>query len=386
MAKQDGAKLSESKTVTLRAVDEETSITRVAKVDYSENNTYWNGLELSPSFMMEAGAGLGIVCFKLEIFLKFNVGATFLFGEYERDYKDGVYTGYHYNAAKVKSFELGIGLAVRAVFTVLSYEMDLIRYAVSYEDGEGWSTGWGAFGDRMGTLSVEDSNGDVYSSPISIGLLGSTADTQRIYTPDTGDVSLFAYQPSDQDAPFELSGYGSSGDAFKLVDGLITGYDYKVVSVDGANYLVYTVSRETAGEMDNMMLVLSKIKATTTNLNEKYALVNPLDETSATPYIELDNDKAGDLGFSAWTEGSAIHAAWVSYQAADWAAGGSVTVPASACPADMNKYNYASFAGKVAAENDPADVPGAGAAPAARADAGPAAAIQLLCNGSGLRS
>ena len=357
MAKQDGAKLSESKTVTLRAVDEETSITRVAKVDYSENNTYWNGLELSPSFMMEAGAGLGIVCFKLEIFLKFNVGATFLFGEYERDYKDGVYTGYHYNAAKVKSFELGIGLAVRAVFTVLSYEMDLIRYAVSYEDGEGWSTGWGAFGDRMGTLSVEDSNGDVYSSPISIGLLGSTADTQRIYTPDTGDVSLFAYQPSDQDAPFELSGYGSSGDAFKLVDGLITGYDYKVVSVDGANYLVYTVSRETAGEMDNMMLVLSKIKATTTNLNEKYALVNPLDETSATPYIELDNDKAGDLGFSAWTEGSAIHAAWVSYQAADWAAGGSVTVPASACPADMNKYNYASFAGKVAAENDPADVP-----------------------------
>ena len=87
-----------------------------------------------------------------------------------------------------------------------------------------------------------------------------------------------------------------TGDAFKLVDGLITGYDYKVVSVDGANYLVYTVSRETAGEMDNMMLVLSKIKATTTNLNEKYALVNPLDETSATPYIELDNDKAGDLG------------------------------------------------------------------------------------------
>ena len=75
------------------------------------------------------------------------------------------------------------------------------------------------------------------------------------------------------------------GDAFKLADGLITGYDYKVVTVGNQNYLIYTISRSgAASALDNSMLVLSKLKLT----GVSYGLVNPIDEEDPVPYILLD--------------------------------------------------------------------------------------------------
>lgn len=346
LAKQSGAKLEAPATVSLTALDDESSITRVAKVDYSNNNTHWNGVEISPSFMIEAGIGIGVTVLKLEFFIKFNVGVVFLLGIYEKDYDgNGVYTGYHYNEAEVSSFNLSIGVAVRAVLGVLSFEMDLIRYSVGYEKGEGWSTGWGALGDRFGSLSRQ---GGIPDGPVTVSLLGSTAHTQQIYTlPQPGGISTFAFDPTVKGAPFQLSGYGSSGDAFKLVDGLITGYDYRVVTVDDKNYMVYTISRKNpTSEIDNMMLVLSEIKVTTTSTNEAYGLVNPLDEENSTPYIVLDNDGTGDLGFSVWTEGTTIHAAWVSYKDEGGSSTGGVTAPSTPCPDGMTKYNYEEVFGK----------------------------------------
>ena len=349
LKKQDKATLTQPVKVKLTAMDDETSVTRVAKVDYSNNNTYWNGFELSPEFMLEAGAGLGIIGFKIEVFIKFNVSAAFAFGIYEKKYKDGVYDGYHYKAAQVDSFEMSIGIALRVILTVFSYEMDLIRYYVGY-DGEGWYTGWGALNDRYGKAR----DGDEEDGPVRISLLGSTYDTQQIYN-DNVDLSR-AFQPSDKNAPFEISGYGSSGDAFKLVDGLITGYDYRVVSVGDQNYLVYTISRpDPNSDMDHMMLVLSKIKVTMNKASESYGLVNPVDEDSKVPYIVLDttidgsDDGTGDLAFSVWTEGNTIHAAWASYDGSYGSVSGSgaPTKPTKPCPSDMSEYNYeAVFAAK----------------------------------------
>ena len=45
------------------------------------------------------------------------------------------------------------------------------------------------------------------------------------------------------------------------------------------------------------MLVLSRIKLTSTEGKDSYGLVNPVDEDSSTPYIIVDNDKTGDLEF-----------------------------------------------------------------------------------------
>ena len=362
LAKQDGAKLKETATVSLTAVDDESSITRVAKVDYSNNNTYWNGVDIAPSFMIEAGVGIGVMVMKLEFFIKFNVGVAFKLGIYEKDYdNNGVYTGYHYNAAEVSSFNLSIGVAVRAVLGVLSFEMDLIRYSVGYKKGVGWSTGWGALGDRFGTLSRQ---GGIPDGPVTVSLLGSTAHSQQIYTlPEPGGISTFAFDPTDAKAPFQLSGYGSSGDAFKLADGLITGYDYQVVAVGETNYMVYTISRENpASAMDNMMLVLSEIKVNTTSTNEAYGLVNPLDDSDSTPYIILDDDGTGDLGFSVWTKGDVIHAAWVSYKAAGGPSTSGSAKPSTPCPEGMTKYNYMTFTGPeepmaVTAPTEPTVVP-----------------------------
>jgi len=363
LSKQENAKLASAQTVTLTALEDSTSVTRIALVDYSESSVYWDGLSFSPSVFVEAGFGLGIMFFKVEGFVKFNIDLTVQMGVYERTYdSSGLYTGHKYASGGVEDFELSVGLAVRAVLGLISYEMDLVRFAVTYTPDDGWNTGWGVLGDRFGTLSLEDADGNTYESPIRIGLLGSTANTQNIYSPSNGNISLFAYQPSNTaDVPFELSGYGSSGDAFKLADGLITGYDYKVVSVGQKNYMVYTISRsDPASELDNTQLVLSELNVTWNGGEEVYGLINPLDTDSATKYIVLDKtsggdaETGGDLEFSVWTEGNVIHAAWVSYEGASSVGGTAAgTKPTSSCPTDMTKYNYITV---FAAKSKPATV------------------------------
>lgn len=357
MVQQDDNKLSSKCTVTLVAI-EETTIKRVARVVDANSNVYWNGMTISPEAFVEAGAGIGIEIMKFEVFIKISVGCSMTLGAYERSYdvNTGLYKG-DYKGFSFDSFEFSMGIGFRVVLLLFSYEMDLIKYSITYEKDEGWKHSWSAIGDKfggdIGTLSMTDSNGKTTKASVRISLPGSTKESQKIYQPERdGELSTYSYNPSDKDVPFQLSGYGSSGDAFKLADGLLTGYDYRVVTVGKDNYVIYTYGRkDAANEVDNSMLVMSKLRVTSANGKESYGLVNPVNELSSTPYILVDttdgttDDGTGDLGFKAWTDGNKIHVAWISYATKSPAAPTVLEKPKSQVPklndgTNMDFTNY----------------------------------------------
>jgi hypothetical protein len=163
----------------------------------------------------------------------------------------------------------------------------------------------GAFG-QMYPLEDED------STPVAVSLPKTNYRTQQIFGPaGEGDFDPLAYDSTG--APFQISGYHSSGDAFTLARGLTTGYSYQVVTVGNDNYLFYTVSRDDAeieSTVDSSMLVMSKIKVTGDGAS--YGLVHPVTEASG-GYIIVDDDGTGDLEFKAWAHGTDIHVIWTSY-------------------------------------------------------------------------
>ncbi|MEG2138378.1 MAG: hypothetical protein RRY64_06900, partial [Oscillospiraceae bacterium] len=265
----------------------EVDVDNVTIVEKMETLSYSNGFNLAPDAFIEAGLGIGIEICKIEVFIKVSVGCSMTLGAYNTD------TG-KYGPFVLNDFALGLGLGFRIVLIVFNYEMDLIRYDLNYtNDGDndhdpgtasGWVQSWAAVGGLYGgesELTATDSQGNTYG--VHIRLPGDTSQSQTIYSGEkpSGDVDPLAYDPNDEKVPFQLSGYGSSGDAFKLVDGLITGYDYKVITAGENNYLIYTISRAGAAHaVDNTMLVLSKIKLTDKKGVDSYGLVNPLNEAS----------------------------------------------------------------------------------------------------------
>ena len=256
--------------------------------------------------------GVGIEIMKIEVYIKINVGCSMTLGSFtDENIGDGELNDYE--GFSFDEFGFGLGLGFQVVLLMFSYEMDLISYSITYEKDRdpdwkhSWSALGGLYGDDIGelrTLSATDADGNTYG--VHIRLPGSSADTQEFYSADTSPegITPFAFDPTDDEVPFQLSGYGSSGDAFKLADGLLSGYDYQVVTVGEDNYLLYTVSREDAAHpVDNSMLVLSRIQLTSILGSEEYGLVNPVDVDSNTPYIVVDDDKTGDLEFTGWADG-----------------------------------------------------------------------------------
>ena len=325
LKRQDGMKLDGDYYVRILAL-EDTEITRIVRVYDSHRESYWSGVQISPEAFVEVGAGVGCEVAKFELYAKLSVAAAMTFGAYNEEAHD-------YDFFVFDEFSVDIALGFRFVFLLLSYEMDLIGYHVGYEHGEGWGHSWSAIGDLFGgDLGV----GDQTEGGVHIKQPADTSGTQNFYSNDPSELDLLAFDANDPAVPFQLSGFSTSGDAFKLADGLTVGYDYRVLSVGEDNYVVYTISRAgAANAMDNSMLVLSKLRLTGT----AYGLVNPVDDQAAVPYILLDtvettttptpsypgelaepvttyvDDGTGDLDFDVWSEGSTIHAVWVSYDA-----------------------------------------------------------------------
>lgn len=336
--KQDGAQMDQPVYLKLIAM-EDTQLNSAKEVVKTQNLSYWSGFTISPELFVQAGMGVGIEIMKVEVYIKINVGCSMTLGDYNTD--EGEYEGFSF-----EEFEFGAGLGFQVVLLFFSYEMDLIGYSITYEKDrypDKWERGWSALGGlyediALSSITATDAEGNTYG--VHIRLPGSAADTQEMYTADTSAVEPLAFDPTDEEVPFQLSGYGSSGDAFKLADGLISGYDYQVVTVGEDNYLLYTVSRtDAAHPVDNSMLVLSRIQVTSTGGSEEYGLVNPVDVDSETPYIVVDKDKTGDLEFTGWADGDTLRIAWVSYATAS--TGGAVgQKPEGDAPGGMDQSNY----------------------------------------------
>lgn len=338
---------------------EDTKLYEAMAVSSSQNKSSFGSFEIAPELYVQVGAGVGIEILKAEIYIKVSIGCAMAFGNY---------TGDGYEVFRLRTFDFGAALGINLQLLLFSYELELIGISINYDyqNTPNWTYTWsalnGAYGGEGGlkTLSAEEE-----STGVKVSLPGSSAGTQTIYSPSAGGIQPLAFDPTDKEVPFQLSGYNSSGDAFKLADGLASGYDYKVVTVGEDNYLLYTVSRSDADHpVDNSMLVLSRIKLTSTGGVDEYGLVNPVNEDDPTPYIVVDDDKTGDLEFTGWADGDTLRMAWVSYADATAAVPPALTRPEGDAPGGMDQSNYQQvYEGFVATE--PVNPGEPGAAPTA---------------------
>ncbi|MDD3430106.1 MAG: Calx-beta domain-containing protein, partial [Oscillospiraceae bacterium] len=322
--KQDGMEIQQRYILFTAA--QNTKIYDLARATAINNFVYSTGFKFSPSAFVEAGIGVGVEIAKIEAFIKVSIGCSMTFGAYN-------FTDKAYDPFSFDEFEFALGAGLRVVFLFFNYELDMIRYTITYSSPDGWKQSWealgGLFGDDISSFALssgEDGAGPTAdSNMVKISLPKPNTYTQEIYKPESeSEISTFAFNPSSSEVPFQLSGYGSSSDAFKLIDGVSTGYDYRVVTVGSDNYVIYTVSREDADSpVDYTMLVLSKLQLTSANGQDSYGFVNPVNATDMIPFIILDtvedndgalqDDGTGDLGFEAWVTDGTIYAAWVSY-------------------------------------------------------------------------
>lgn len=346
---QDGMKLNEEVKVVIRALDYDeentmdvSTISYLSEIQDIRNEVYWKGISITPSLALEIGAGLGVELLKLELYAKASLDATFLLGVYNENYDpydEDRSNDNKYEPAEVDSFNFSIGLGLRVVLLFFTFEMDAISYNISY-DGETWSKYTSAMNSSIQSLSEDGYEG------VTIRLPQGTE--QKLYTPQDNaqpELSTQAYDPTDPNAPFQLSGYGSSVDAASLGTDLLSGADYKVVSAGDRDFIVYTISRSNATGVDVPQLVMSELTRVNTGTSEapayKYGLANPYDNSSSQLYIVLDDDATGDLEFDVWVEEASgsytIHAAWVSY---DSQAPAEPSKPSGNPYGGMNADNY----------------------------------------------
>lgn len=339
---QDQFTLAKPVVVVLTVMDDgktgsnaQATITYIALMKGVDQELYWSGFHFEIEGTIELGIGIGIEIAKVEIYAKASLGIAFTLGAHNG--------GGSYSAASFDEFSLAAGLGFRIVFLFFNYEMDLIEYHLNY-DGEDdkWTHGWSALGGMFGGDSDLGTQDYDSSGKINVYITPPSKMLARVYgnnvTYQDGDVDDLAYD-SNTDA-FQVSGYGSSVNAFKLLDNVVTGYDYRIVTVGHENYVVYTGTRGGDGvaAIDNTRLMLSRLKET----DDAYGLVNPISgkSTALEKAISVDDDDAGDLDFYTWAEGDNIHVIWVSYKnkmAAPVKPDGSVYTSGEA---EMTKDNY----------------------------------------------
>ncbi|MEA4920252.1 MAG: S-layer homology domain-containing protein [Clostridiaceae bacterium] len=342
---QDEFALDRPVVVVLTVMDDgksdnnaQVSITAVELISGVKQDLFWSGFHFEIEGSIELGIGIGIEIAKAEIYAKASLGIAFTLGAYDGDGK--------YSAASFDEFTLAAGIGFRVVFLFFNYEMDLIEYHLKY-DGEDdkWTHGWSALGGTFGGDSdlgtqdyVSDGKVHVYITPPS--QLRAQAYGNNVTYQD-GDADDLAYTSKTDD--FQVSGYGSSVNAFKLLDNVATGYNYQIVTVGDNNYVVYTGTRDgdDVAAVDNTQLMLSKLLQN----DDTYGFVNPIagNSTSAQKAVSVDNDDAGDLDFHAWAEGNNIHVIWVSYSDATDTVAMPTGDPYSYGGTDISKDNYSTI-------------------------------------------
>ena len=330
---QDGFDLAQSVVVVLTVMDDGDSantatatLTDLYLIENVKQDLYWTGLRINIEGAIELGVGIGIEIAKAELYAKASVALAFAFGAELGSDEGG-------SGASFDEFSLSLGLGFRIVFLFFSYEQDLISYTLTYEGpnsaegGDGtWSHSWSALGGQFGGDLEGLSEGAGES--VEVRITPPSRVIAQVYdngvTGQTSDLEPLAYEVDGM--PFEVSGYGSSVNAFKLMDGVTTGYDYQIVTVGDRNYVVYTGTRtgvtDADSTLDDTELRLSKLDFSQTGTDgaSSYGLVNPIADkgTESTKYVPVDGDGTGDLDFYAWADadGKTIHVIWVSYETA----------------------------------------------------------------------
>ncbi|MBP5282769.1 MAG: hypothetical protein J6Z22_09770, partial [Lachnospiraceae bacterium] len=314
----------------------DTQIEKLCSV-FAESKYIWNGINIAPQLSIEAGAGVGMELLKVELFIRVNFGMAFTLGTYN-------YTNDDYDPASFDSLDFSAVVGFNITVLFFDYSMDIVGYYLHGErkqdtaDDMVWSDHWGlanGYADNIGAGNIDDEGdheGDkAYMSGASFGLSKpkDISGTQHIVKSNgeaSNDVTeIFAngkvnrsIAANDINVPFQLSNYGTSGDAFKLAGGMTTGYDYKAFSVNGESYILYPISvgaQNAEDPVDYTQLVMSKVVVTSSSTG----LVNPLDPSSDQAYIVVDEPDAdgkntGDLDYAVSVDGTKITVAYATYE------------------------------------------------------------------------
>ena len=160
--------------------------------------------------------------------------------------------------------------------------------------------------------SLETNGG---SSPAVYSVPEDTSERQAFYDAYNEDEETNAFHPSDPEVKFDISGYSTGADAFKLADHLDAGGDYKALSVDGDTYILYQIAVKEAGNtLNQQQLALSRV---VTN-GDHPGIENPVAPEAAQPYILVNKPAAADQymgthAFSFGVKGKELTVVWTGY-------------------------------------------------------------------------
>ena len=140
-------------------------------------------------------------------------------------------------------------------------------------------------------------------SLVSISGPKNVENSQKVYAAADDTRAIPATGTDD----FQLSGYNTSGDAKKLVGGLATGYDYKLVQAGGQNYIAYPLMQNGVPQLVLSKVVMTGALATTAGL------AHPTDDASTDLFLLVDDDGLTDLDFDVYGTDDALVLSWVTY-------------------------------------------------------------------------
>ncbi|MGN1410350.1 MAG: Calx-beta domain-containing protein, partial [Eubacteriales bacterium] len=306
-------------------------VDRIVEIDRQTHDVYFAGISFSPEASLEISLGMGIEILKVELFINVSVGCSF--AVLAHDSAD--YAGEEATNSKFvfNEFSMAAGVGIRVVALLFKFEFNAVQFTVTYDreikydedtnKKSGWNFMWYAANRQIGSYSLRDGEDDDILK-VNIILPGEMPRDEAVFRPeDNMDLGItpFAFNPSDNTVPFQYSGYGRTGDAFTLGSDLVSGSTYELVTANGSNYIVYTVTDQYQDSINQSMVVLSKVQETAVPDEEgqptsktAFGLVHPTDIDEDEPYLVLDNDANGDLDFDAWVdENGDICVAWVSY-------------------------------------------------------------------------
>lgn len=340
--------------VRITVLNETSSFDRAVPISSVRSDTTFDTLTISPFLFMEVGAGVGVESLKVEIFFKAHLSMTMSISPKPQveTMSDAATTSFMGASADIVALDdtvsamlasdekqftfdsMGFraGFGVRVVFLLFNFELRAIQFGVDYDrtkvgnpsngfQDNGWRFAWYALNDSftLETYNLQDIDDSDGFPGVKITLPSNTFTAQQMFGPENAEmvmeqIDALAFDPESLPTnEFQISGYSSSGNAFRLASNLSSGTKHQLLTVGNENYLLYTISRQDAQHtVDSSMLVLSKVQST----GESVGLAHPV--TGSTEinrnYLPIDDDKTGDLDFRAEVQDNRIHVVWVNYQ------------------------------------------------------------------------
>ena len=158
--------------------------------------------------------------------------------------------------------------------------------------------------DDLYTTSQSDITDDSFCENDKFIRVNDGIKLPRVY-----DSSSFAKTRTNNNSISDnVLGKGFYSSVYRIMNGTNISYDYKVLNVNGKNYILYLGINDDDSDNIHSELRLSEVVPYQKNV----FLDAPLKNNSGEKYIVVDGDATGDFEFDAYVKDNKIYAVWVS--------------------------------------------------------------------------